>query len=86
MISEKVEIVAANGLHARPATELVKISKVLDGQVTIATEAKTVKSSSMLGILSLGLKKGTVVTVTAEGGDEQTNLRAVADFLANFTE
>jgi phosphotransferase system HPr (HPr) family protein len=86
MIIEKVILTAPNGMHARPAGELVKLAKSLDGKVTLATAVKSVSATSMLGVLSLGLKSGAEITVTGEGGDEAANASAVVDFIANITE
>lgn len=86
MISEKVILNAPNGMHARPAGELVKLAKTLDGKVTLATAAKSVSATSMLGILSLALKTGTEITITADGGSEAANIAAVVEFIANITE
>jgi phosphotransferase system HPr (HPr) family protein len=86
MVSENIILTAPNGMHARPAGELVKIAKSLDGKVTLATAVKSVSATSMLGVLSLALKSGAEITVTADGGDEAANLRAVVDFIANITE
>lgn len=86
MISKTVVLTAPNGMHARPAGELVKLVKTLDSAITLATELKSVKASSMLGILSLGLKSGAEVTVTADGGAEQANLEAVVAFIAQISE
>ena len=58
MVTKNVVLTAPNGMHARPATELVKLAKNLDGKVTLATEVKSVNATSMLGVLSLGLKSG----------------------------
>lgn len=86
MVTETVVLTAPNGMHARPAGELVKLAKSLDGKVTLATSVKSVSASSMLGVLSLGIKSGTQITVTAEGGSEQANLRAIVDFIANIKD
>ena len=86
MVSKTIVLTAPNGMHARPAGELVKLAKGLDGKVTIATAAKSVNASSMLGILSLGLKSGTEIVVTADGGSQEANLAAVVDFIANIKE
>ncbi len=86
MVSENIILTAPNGMHARPAGELVKLAKGLDGKVTLATAVKSVSATSMLGVLSLALKSGAEITVTADGGDEAANLRAVVDFIANITE
>ena len=86
MVSENIILTAPNGMHARPAGELVKLAKSLDGKVTLSTAVKSVSATSMLGVLSLALKSGAEITVTADGGDEAANLRAVVDFIANITE
>ena len=86
MVTKNVVLTAPNGMHARPATELVKLAKSLDGKVTLATEVKSVNATSMLGVLSLGLKSGAEIVVTAYGGSEEANLNAVVDFIANITE
>lgn len=86
MVTETVVLTAPNGMHARPAGELVKLAKSLDGKVTLATSVKSVSASSMLGVLSLGIKSGTQITVTADGGSEQANLRAIVDFIANIKD
>lgn len=86
MVTETVVLTAPNGMHARPAGELVKLAKSLDGKVTLATSVKSVSASSMLGVLSLGIKSGTQIIVTAEGGSEQANLRAIVDFIANIKD
>ena len=56
MLSQKVVLTAPNGMHARPAGELVKLVKSLDGKILFATAAKEVSASSILALLSLGLK------------------------------
>ncbi len=86
MKTTKVTISAAEGLHARPAGEFVKLVKGLaPSKITIGTDVKTVNAASMLSLLSLGLKCGTEVTLTVDGGDEDAALAAVAEFIANFS-
>ena len=86
MKTKKVTISAAEGLHARPAGEFVKLVKSLaPSKVTIGTDVKTVNAASMLSLLTLGLKCGTEVTLTVDGGDEDAVLAAVADFIENFS-
>lgn len=87
MTEETIIVEAPNGLHARPVTELVKMVKSFEGtQVTISTAAKTVKASSMLSILSLGLQKGTEIVIAADGGDEKEALEAVRDLILSVKD
>ncbi len=85
MITQKITLTAENGMHARPAGELVKLVKSFaPAKVTLATEVKTVNAASMLSILSLGLKQGTEIEVTVEGGDEADILATVLDFISQI--
>ena len=86
MTSQKVTLTAPHGMHARPAGELVRLVKSLDGKIRLATEVKSIDASSMLALLSLGLKSGTEIEVMAEGGDEQGNLQRVVAFLASIRD
>ena len=67
MVSKTVTIEAPNGMHARPVSALVALVKASGQQVTLRTPAKSVSGASMIGILSLGLKKGSEVEVAVEG-------------------
>lgn len=86
MVSKTIVLTAPNGMHVRPASELVKLAKSLDGKVTLATEVKSVSAASMLGILSLGLKSGTSITISAEGGNEEANLDTIVGFIVNIKD
>jgi len=87
MTTEKVVVAAPNGLHARPVGEIVKTAKSFpDSVVTITSGEKTVKATSMLSILSLGLKKGAEVEIRADGGDEAEAVKAIVNLIQSVTE
>lgn len=87
MTTEKVVVAAPNGLHARPVGEIVKTAKSFpDSVVTITSGEKTVKATSMLSILSLGLKKGAEVEIRADGGDEDEAVKAIARIIQSVNE
>lgn len=87
MVSAKVVLSAPTGLHARPAGELVKLVKGFEGStVRISTPARSVNAASMLSVLSLGIKQGTELEVSVEGGDESAVLEAVTSFIASVTD
>ena len=87
MTTEKVVVAAPNGLHARPVGEIVRIAKSFpDSVVTVTSGEKTVKATSMLSILSLGLKKGAEVEIRADGGDEDEAVKAIVNLIQSVTE
>lgn len=69
------------GIHARPAGLLVKEAKKFESAIKLATAAKTVDAKGIMGVMSLGAKKGEEVTVTADGADEEAAAAAIEDFL-----
>lgn len=72
------------GIHARPAGMLVKEAKAFaDTVVTITKNGTTVKATQLMKLMSLGVKKGDVVTVAAEGADEDTAIIAISNFFQN---
>ncbi|GAB3617597.1 dihydroxyacetone kinase phosphoryl donor subunit DhaM [Okibacterium endophyticum] len=74
-----VTLVNRDGLHARPAADFVKTATTFDARVTVnGTDAK-----SLLGIMSLGLVKGTTVTLRAEGAQAQEAVTALEALISS---
>ena len=87
MVSAKAILSAPTGLHARPAGELVNLVKSFpDSQVRIATPVRSVNAGSMLSVLSLGIKSGTELEISVEGGNEAEVLAAVKSFIESVTD
>ncbi len=61
------------GLHARPAGLVAKTAKELDSTVSVTCNGKTVEATRLMALIGLGVKCGNEVTVTVEGGDEETS-------------
>ncbi|WP_448004600.1 HPr family phosphocarrier protein [Agromyces bauzanensis] len=70
----RVTLINADGLHARPAAELVKLASTFTPKVTVnGTDAK-----SLLGIMSLGLTKGATIEITSDDPDGREAVDAIA--------
>lgn len=73
------------GIHARPAGLLVKEAKKFASLCTLTKEGSTTKKlTQLMGIMSLAVKQGDVVTVTAEGTDEDAAIEALSDFFNKY--
>jgi len=70
MISRSVTIKNSVGLHARPATFFVQKANCFKSSIWVEKEDCRVNAKSLLGVLSLGIVKGTSVTIIADGIDE----------------
>ena len=87
MLSKTIIIINETGLHTRPGNEFVSLAKTFKSTIEVEnTEGKKVKGTSLLKLLSLGIKKGTQVTVYANGEDEQEAINKLTDFLINLKD
>lgn len=70
-----------HGLHARPASEFVKLASGFAAEVTVCKEELEVNGKSIMGVLMLAAESGSELTLRAEGEDAEVAVDALADFL-----
>jgi phosphocarrier protein HPr len=80
MITKDYTIVAPEGIHARPAAALVKLTRPFKAVVQLQFKEKVVLLNSLLNLLSLGAKGGDTITLWIEGEDEVPAARALDQF------
>jgi len=72
------------GIHARPAGMIVKLAKkYADTNITVSCNGKDAKASALMKLMSLGVKEGSEVTITAEGTAEEEAIAAMQEFFRN---
>ena len=79
------EIIVNNevGLHARPATFFIQKANEFKSGIWVEREDRRVNAKS----LSLGIVKGTAITLIADGADEKEAVGALAELVNdNFGE
>lgn len=87
MYKVKVELTIETGLHARPASLLVKESSKYTADVKIVKDDKEYNAKSIMSILSMGALKGDKLTILAEGKDEKEAVEALKELAdSNFGE
>lgn len=69
------------GLHARPASQLVKKAAKFKSKIEIITGEKEVNAKSIMGIMSLGIGKGDEITLKAEGEDAEAAVEGLTEFI-----
>lgn len=80
MITKDYTIIDPLGMHARPATALIKLARNYKSLITISKDDKNVPVKSMINILGMAIKAGDSVTLITEGEDEQTASTALDHF------
>ena len=87
MFSKEVTVNNQVGLYARPATFLIQKANEFRSTIMVEKENRKVNAKSLLGVLSLGITKGTVINISAEGSDEEEAVNALCTLVAsNFGE
>ena len=75
------------GLHARPATFFIQKANEYKSSIWVEKEERRVNAKSLLGVLSLGIVKGTKITLIADGSDEEDAVKALVELVEdNFGE
>ena len=75
------EIISPNGLHARPAAAIARISSGFESSIKIGYESVLVNAKSIMGLLTLAAGQGSRISIEVEGSDEQKAFDALQNLL-----
>ncbi|MFI3254770.1 MAG: HPr family phosphocarrier protein [Eubacteriales bacterium] len=68
------------GLHARPASQLVKFLEGIDSKVSVTKGEKTADAKRLFSLMGLAIKEGETITFTLEGENAPTDIVALEQF------
>ena len=75
------------GLRARPATFFIQKANEFKSSIWVEKEERRVNAKSLLGVLSLGITKGTSINIIGDGSDEEEAVNALVELItSNFVE
>ena len=87
MYVKDVKVQNQVGLHARPATFFIQKANEFKSSIWVEKDERRVNAKSLLGVLSLGIIKGTAVTIIADGVDEEAAISTLAELIdSDFSE
>lgn len=69
------------GIHARPAGELVKAAKEFSCKITMSKDGKAADCKKIFGLMGLGVKKDQEIVLTFDGEDEETAYEKVTSYI-----
>lgn len=81
MVEKQFKVTAETGIHARPATILVQTASRFNSDINLEFKGKTVNLKSIMGVMSLGIGKGSDIKITADGSDEADALNSLEEIL-----
>jgi phosphocarrier protein HPr len=77
-IEQQFVITNEFGLHARPATQIVNLVNQYKSDILLTFRGISVDMKSIMGVLSLGIAKGSTIVVSIEGFDEKEAMSAIS--------
>ena len=83
MAERSVQIVNKNGLHARPAAEIVKAASKFAADITITRDDLEVNGKSIMGVMMLAAEYGSTVMLRATGPDAEQAIDALSKLIAD---
>jgi len=83
MAEQDVQILNKNGLHARPAAEIVKAASKFKSEITIVRDDIEVNGKSIMGVMMLAAECGATITLRASGPDANDAVAAIASIVAH---
>ena len=81
MITRTLTMQNGVGLHANPASLFIRKANSYKSSIWVEKDDCRVNAKSLLGVLSLGISKGTSITLIADGSDEEEAVRGLAELI-----
>ena len=69
------------GLHARAAAKFVHLATRFRSQIRVSRDGRVMDGKSIMGILLLAAARGTTISISADGPDEQDALTALCQLV-----
>jgi phosphocarrier protein len=87
MITRNVTLQNGVGLHASPASLFIRKANSYKSSIWVEKDDCRVNAKSLLGVLSLGISKGTSITLIADGSDEAEAVKGLSELIdSGFAE
>ena len=82
MIEREATIVNQDGLHARPAAQIVRLASSFNSEVELFKDGLAVNGKSIMGVMMLSAECGSSITIRADGPDAQQAVDAISQLVA----
>ena len=87
MYTQEITVNNEGGLHGGAGTVFIQKANEFKSGIWVEKEDRRVNAKSLLGVLSLGIVKGTTITLIADGADEKEAVEALVELVKdNFGE
>jgi phosphocarrier protein HPr len=83
MLKLSLQLINKLGLHARASAKFVATASRYVSKIDVTKDTQTVNGKSIMGVMMLGAKCGTVIHCVIEGNDENELGKALQQLIQN---
>ncbi|WP_066017238.1 MULTISPECIES: HPr family phosphocarrier protein [Endozoicomonas] len=84
MQTAQIKVTNENGLHTRPGAVFVKACKEFSSAITVENKGRKANAKSLMKLMSAGIVKDDVITLTIEGDDEVAAMEKLKVVIENL--
>ena len=77
MRQKDITIINKLGLHARAAAKFVTLASQFESNIEVARNQQKVNGKSIMGVMMLAASRGTTLTISADGPDEDSAMQQI---------
>lgn len=82
MTTAQFTVKLPNYVEARPVAEIVQTASQYESSIYLISGDKKINAKSIMGMMSLGLRNDDVISVEADGKDEEQAIDAVVRYMS----
>ena len=80
----QLTIINKLGLHARATAKLIGVTSNFTSRIQLIRDGRAVDAKSIMSVMMLAASKGTQLTVTADGEDEEAAMKALENLINDY--
>ena len=81
MTTKNITVKIKSGAEARPVALLVQVASQYESKIYVESGNKKFNAKSIMGMMTLGMRSGEELTISADGTDELAAVEGIEDYL-----
>ncbi len=81
MYTKQAIVTCNSGLHDTQATYFIQKANEFSSRISVEMDSRKINAKSLLGVLSMGVTRGSVIVLSAEGPDEEEAVNTLIEMI-----
>ncbi|HAZ90886.1 MAG TPA: HPr family phosphocarrier protein [Eubacterium sp.] len=83
MIKKTIQVELPNKTDITPNAMMVQIASQYDSKIYVESDKRSINVKSIMGMMTLIIKRGEAIDISCDGQDEEVALEALEKYLTN---